>query len=65
MANNNFFKAIGRASKVTGKDASELRRYFRKPIKDVPQELKSALITAHHIYDGYKTTAVVAEPVES
>ena len=58
MANNNFFKAIGRASKVTGKDASELRKYFRTPVKDVPQELKSAPITAHRIYDGYKTKAV-------
>ena len=58
--NNNFFKAIGRAAKVTGKDAAELRANFNKNIQDVPQELKSALITAHRIYDGYKTKKVAA-----
>ena len=63
--NQNFFKAIGRASKVTGKDASELRKYFKGNIQDAPAELKSALITAHRIYDGYKTKAMVAEPVEA
>ena len=60
--NQNFFKAIGRASKVTGKDASELRKYFKTPLAEVPQELKSAWITAHRIYDGYKTKAVAVEP---
>ena len=63
--NNNFFKATGRAAKVTGKDVSEIRKHFNKKATDAPAELVSALITAHRIYDGYKTKAVVAEPVEA
>ena len=62
--NNNFFKATGRAAKVTGKDVSEIRKHFNKKATDAPAELVSALITAHRIYDGYKTMAVIAEPVE-
>ena len=60
MANNNFYKAIGRAAKVTGKNRNDLIKYFKTPVKDAPAELKSALITAHRIYDGYKTKKVAA-----
>ena len=65
MANKNFYKAIGRASKVTGKDANELRKYFRTRPQNAPAELTSALITAHRIYDGYKTKKVAEPAVEA
>ena len=58
--NNNFFKATGRAAKVTGKDVKEIRKYFNIKATDAPAELVSALITAHNIYDGYKTKKVAA-----
>ena len=58
--NNNFFKATGRAAKVTGKDVKEIRKYFNIKATDAPAELVSALITAHRIYDGYKTKKVAA-----
>ena len=54
--NNNFFKATGRAAKVTGKDVKEIRKYFNIKATDAPADL----ITAHNIYDGYKTKKVAA-----
>ena len=43
--NKNFFKATGRAAKITGKDVNELRKHFNKKATDAPAELVSALIT--------------------
>ena len=56
--NKNFFKATGRAAKITGNDVKELRKPFNKKATDAPAELVSAIITDHHIYDSYKTKAV-------
>ena len=59
--NKNFFKATGRAAKITGKDVKELRKHFNKKATDAPAELVSALITAHRIYDGYKKEATTTK----
>ena len=34
--NKNFFKATGRAAKITGKDVKELRKHFNKKATDAP-----------------------------
>ena len=43
--NKNFFKATGRAAKITGKDVKELRKHFNKKTKDAPLELSQR---SHH-----------------
>ena len=36
--NKNFFKATGRAAKITGKDVKELRKHFNKKATDAPAD---------------------------
>ena len=54
----NFAKATGRAAKVHGKDIKDVRKQFNKQVQEVPEELRSCLITAHRIYDAYKAKAL-------
>lgn len=61
MANKSFYKAVGKAAKITGKDRKDLIRNFRTCPQKAPAELVSALITAHRIYDGYKKEATTTK----
>ena len=57
---NKFYTAIGRAAKVTGVPAQDIRANFNN-VASAPKGVKRATILAHRIYDSYKAAGAKAE----
>lgn len=52
MTTKNYMAATGKAAKITGVDAAEVRKYYRK-VNEAPKGVKRATIIAHRIMAKY------------